>query len=73
MEKTNVLDKHYAGDLDKKKSAHPSVIGLFKRDSMVIQLPNECTNPSVSPSFVVTVTIPEENAHPASDETDGHP
>jgi hypothetical protein len=71
-----------AGDLD-KKHAHPSVIGLFNRDSMTrIPIPGEDiamsslaeASSSVSPSFIVTVTIPEESAHsPAHDgDIDSH-
>jgi len=66
----------FLGDLD-KKHAHPSVIGLFNRDSMTrIPIPGEDiamsslaeASSSVSPSFVVTVTIPEESVHsPAHD------
>ncbi len=51
----------FAGELDKKKSQHPSVIDIFTREHRTADLSERGEN-TISPptSFDVTVTIPEE-------------
>ncbi|EFX70479.1 hypothetical protein DAPPUDRAFT_257052 [Daphnia pulex] len=50
-----------SGELDKKKSQHPSVIDIFTREHRTADLSERGENTlSLPTSFDVTVTIPEE-------------
>ena len=64
----------FAGELDKKKTQHPSVIDIFtKEHRTTAELPERGENTLSAPaSFDVTVTIPEENSkEDEEDEVNG--
>lgn len=55
----------FAGELDKKKTHHPSVIDIFTKEHKTDSSEHSDAN---LPSFDVTVTIPEEVSKEDGDE-----
>jgi hypothetical protein len=59
----------FAGELDKKKTHHPSVIDIFTKEHRTADSSERGENTLSAPaSFDVTVTIPEENSKEDEEE-----